>query len=508
MFSLKLRDHNANMKILLWLLFVIQLTNCDNKHVDSIITWWERISEVKPLKCQYERPPALPESKIRDFLGRQLVKTQECDLEPTARRPYIFSGKTVFDKWLVGSGKVRFETKKKREVLNGTETGVCVKTLVHYGESITEIIGTFVNGTLEGNAKLTLNKKTKNVLITNFHQGKVHGFTRYFNSSGFLLMASTFDHGVSVGHCWYRHNRFLVYGDCNEVITDGVQDKETFRSLVIDLQTKDVWSGKFDPFLGLLTDVRPAEIENIKSDNHESSCILNKVVWKPIGQEKQFYMKSSGEQVITEKDFCNYGDTDYNQIKDVSQRFLHWHEAILAKGYQSGYEIPMSMNGLKRELSPETTPFLTDFKLLTNITLHRQIKAKMSGSENATSFLFVRGGLDGEGRPHGLCLLMHTETNPVKTIPKDATFGWQPDQIRGFFNHGRLEGLVQIEFLHPVSRAWMTFVNGVIHGPVYAYGTFPILPVSSLYFQLNPDQNNFGYFFPAAQRITLGNASQ
>ena len=51
---------------------------------------------------------------------------------------------------------------------------------------------------------------------------------------------------------------------------------------------------------------------------------------------------------------------------------------------------------------------------------------------------------------------------------------WTPVEIRGKFIHGKLEGSVRI-VTNNINIIFLTFRNGVIHGPVFAFGVSLIL---------------------------------
>ena len=57
---------------------------------------------------------------------------------------------------------------------------------------------------------------------------------------------------------------------------------------------------------------------------------------------------------------------------------------------------------------------------------------------------------------------------------------WSPKLISGIFNHGNLDGVVNIQTWRG-QPGYLTLRNGVIHGPAYFHGQVPILDMEVRY---------------------------
>ena len=63
-----------------------------------------------------------------------------------------------------------------------------------------EIVGTFINGSLDGNCKIIL--ENKSVIIGSYHQGLANGLGRIWDQDKNLVFAGLFKDGVKIGKCW------------------------------------------------------------------------------------------------------------------------------------------------------------------------------------------------------------------------------------------------------------------------------------------------------------------
>jgi hypothetical protein len=62
------------------------------------------------------------------------------------------------------------------------------------------MVGTFVNGLLEGQAKILL--EGQELIIASFHEGKNSGLRRIWDMSGALSFVGFYQEGISIGKCW------------------------------------------------------------------------------------------------------------------------------------------------------------------------------------------------------------------------------------------------------------------------------------------------------------------
>jgi hypothetical protein len=68
------------------------------------------------------------------------------------------------------------------------------------GQLPIEIVGTFVNGLLEGQAKILL--EGKELIIASFHEGMNNGLRRIWDTAGNLSFVGFYQDGISIGKCW------------------------------------------------------------------------------------------------------------------------------------------------------------------------------------------------------------------------------------------------------------------------------------------------------------------
>ena len=87
------------------------------------------------------------------------------------------------------------------------------------------------------------------------------------------------------------------------------------------------------------------------------------------------------------------------------------------------------------------------------------------------NFKFLGGSLDPDLRLHGICELTTTKAESEK-IENYPHFEWKPINIVGRFSHGKLQGKSLIG-MSQHSLLFANFKDGVIHGPVFAFGVVP-----------------------------------
>ena len=71
---------------------------------------------------------------------------------------------------------------------------------LHQGKRPKELIGTFVNGLLEGQAKFVL--ADGQLLIGTYANGAADGLRRTWNPDGDLTAVEFFQDGFKIGRCW------------------------------------------------------------------------------------------------------------------------------------------------------------------------------------------------------------------------------------------------------------------------------------------------------------------
>jgi antitoxin component YwqK of YwqJK toxin-antitoxin module len=98
---------------------------------------------------------------------------------PGVTTKFSYRGFSVKNGILEGLGKLKLNSEQTNEI--------CLKVNKVLGRDPVEIIGTFVNGTLNGNAKIVLHDGR--IIIANYLNGLSDGFSREWNKNGTLEFA-------------------------------------------------------------------------------------------------------------------------------------------------------------------------------------------------------------------------------------------------------------------------------------------------------------------------------
>jgi antitoxin component YwqK of YwqJK toxin-antitoxin module len=440
-------------------LFGISLALNHEELSGKINQWWSEISLQKPLKCQSEVVKDGPETSAKKIMSEKKLEVYNCTSK-SANIPYSFSGK----KWLEGSGKLKFRTKTKSEMeLNGTDSGICIKVGEIFGNKIHEIVGTFVNGTLEGQVKIICGREL--VVITGFKNGKFHGFYRSWDSNGTLMSSKYYQDGVAVGQCWRKYDNYIVYHDCSEVNLNS----DVNSSLAFKINASETYSGDFSYHLDLLENIQKVTLTSL----NDKFCSITDLKWKNEEKMGSKLVFQEGGILIPDKyqPLCDIIKTTKNPVENL----VNWHNTILARGIRKTFINlwQQNMANLKPVDEEKSIKFIREIKPdLVNYT--RILQVFLYDNTNATKYYLVRGGFDLENRLHGICEinLMYIKST---TSEDDKTLGWRPEFIRGRFIHGLLEGIAEISMQYQIS--WAFLQKSVFHGPMHIHGSVPILPV-------------------------------
>ena len=110
--------------------------------------------------------------------------------EPGITTKFSFRGFSIINGILEGLGKLKLNAD------NSKTNEVCLKVNKVLGRDPVEIIGTFSNGTLNGNAKIVLHDGR--VIIANYINGLSDGFAREWNKNGTLEFAGFYQVFISL----------------------------------------------------------------------------------------------------------------------------------------------------------------------------------------------------------------------------------------------------------------------------------------------------------------------
>ena len=161
--------------------FIVPLcVNSIGSEHEQIIKWWNKISEQKPLKCKINPSYLQPLHPITRNLTNswefiRIINSRPCTEFDSGKNYWIhqFKGKKVNGR-LEGPGKLKIlKLAKYVHDENNDETCIHRIKFPNILKDIIEVVGTFVNGTLHGTAKLVL--EDQNTVIANFENGTLHG---------------------------------------------------------------------------------------------------------------------------------------------------------------------------------------------------------------------------------------------------------------------------------------------------------------------------------------------
>ena len=411
------------------------LSSC-NKDVFKIEEWWREMSVQKPLKC--ETPKRwIRESPLLKLFSKQMpVVSVPCR---PAQSPVKFSFKGKIEEGrLKGPGKLKLG----RKVLEVNQDPICIKVNQILGQEPIEIIGTFVNGYLHGNAKILLSDGK--VVLANYVDGLSDGFRREWNENGSLTFAGFYHKGARIGKAWQKVGESLVY---DEVATIDRADDLT---VVIPLQSNSVnskiISGKYWPHIFTLHNFFRTKIVLIELEDH--SCFLKiktEIVNK--GSDGDFFFDIKQDLMIEKyseenKPLCQMHDKQEGNVseklvetfKTLNHDLPNLHQTLLKMKLESsdpkfGEKLisGVSFNNENASLDPWSSP--STF----NLTFFEK--------ENRKTFIGI-AGFDAVGRFHGLA-----ELTTSSDINLDQKFGFElkhVDTVRAVFNHGDVDGPVMV----------------------------------------------------------------
>ncbi|CAB4056850.1 unnamed protein product [Lepeophtheirus salmonis] len=168
----------------------------------------KELSSPKPIKCEVKIPKTRNEwiPSTPWFRSRRCIKDEKWT-------GYQFTGKYDTLDRFHGPGKFKLGSDGITPDKNFHSTCVEFPTKFDSGAYIESIVGTFVNGTLQGNAKITFNGKT-GFVISSFHEGVPHGLKRSFSHSKELIGAEIVSMNSPVGYYWKKYSgwHFLPFG--------------------------------------------------------------------------------------------------------------------------------------------------------------------------------------------------------------------------------------------------------------------------------------------------------
>ena len=139
--------------------------------------------------------------------------------------------------------------------------GMCIEMGL---DSVKDIVGTFKNGTLEGDAKISFFNGTKT--IANFKNGLYFGLRRDWSSNGKLNHVAYYNQYI-MSPAWNQYRNFLIFSDVRKIkLTD---DKKYEMDFVFDMKTSKAYIGSLiNPIQEqkVLVDIYEVELTNDLDD--------------------------------------------------------------------------------------------------------------------------------------------------------------------------------------------------------------------------------------------------
>ena len=348
---------------------------------------------------------------------------------------FSFRG-NITDGRLDGPGKLKLGQKV---LMDGW--GTCIRLYKYQGHYPVEIVGSFVNGVLSGNAKIIFSNGK--VIIAGFAKGLAEGFRREWDESGNLTFVGFSYKGAKAGKAWQRIGKNLVYTD---VATINRSDDVSIV-LPIEKGTKSLYAlaGKLWHPYGILDDVQGVQI--LGPELNEHSCTL-KISAKPNGNAPKSLYDLTGDKFI-DTGSCNFlshenfGSMDSN----IAQKLEKWYHGLNLEVVNKTFHLAVLQ--MRQEKEEPTSGSLIISEMSFN---HENVSDTSPASMTVTFFeqqqskVFVgHASFDEQSKFHGLVQL-HVDNQEGF----DHNFGFEMRHISGLmgvFNHGIIEGLVQLELL-------------------------------------------------------------
>ena len=454
-----------------------------NEIKNEIDKWWKQSASTLPIKCKDAKFSFL-KLPIVDTIVKISIKTYKCPKNKDPNR-YIFSG---IDKSNYPEGKGRLKlisekqwdkwAKKDKDEFN--ERKICYDIVAGTHSQIKDIIGNFKNGSLHGPAKITW--VDNSTVISKFKNGYLHGYTRTWNSQGTLIKAGYHTKGIENGSHWRVNNNHLMFVN-SEMLND--EDKDRI-SLIFPILNNgsigDPIAGTFLPHLNVLDDVYDAELTNIESfepgcmlrvhhnqtTKKNSRYLLRDKVHIPFSFHQSFPLCKNVTDTNSEKP-----DKQLFNFFEYVDRLIYGENVFAFRDYLEGYRALWHLKPLSEELDTNRAS-----KLISNISFNETTKvftANILESKKPLRIYFNEFKLNKKFELDGYCDIS-VIWDDRHLVPKDATLGWAPYQIRGIFKNGKMSGTAIID-TNSQSFGWVTMKDDVMHGPIIFQGLMPVNPV-------------------------------
>ena len=460
------------------ILALVSWTNSIGNVHEEIVKWWKDISTTKPYKCHANHGAYdfVTSPKIANFMedlsNVPYIVALACSkygMVPSDN--YVFKG-NVTNGQIVGLGKLKFVTNS----LDGDNSEE--KSCFINNKNVQEVVGTFVNGTLEGPAKVTLSNSR--VILSNFVNGSPFGPTRTWKANDEILHSYSYQakrSSMSIGRKWIRYKEMLIWTSESSYVQD--EDKELWSILVPMNVSEDIVAGKYNSLTGMVDQVHSVDV---KITNQSKDCLLS--LTTKILDPKDYMMsltKDGSRKILLNqhitKPLCNFFENSGK--KNLRENFSQWERLMtnitINHGLLNAFEV---LHYVKPENSrPKIGKGMKSFiSNLTLFTSESKMLAKLSIWEGVIlPWEIQQFGLNNEGNLHGTCKLT-LDNEYVDQTGTIEFFPWSINFITGRFLNGLLDGVVILGTWQG-TILFVTFKEGILHGPSYGIIRQPIYDI-------------------------------
>ena len=352
----------------------------------------------KPIFCQTPPQWILQSPMLVEAFSRHIpVHSYPC-------RPYevpirfSFRGE-ILDGRLNGSGKLKLGSKN----LN-SDGEACLKVNNIIGKEIKELIGTFVDGLLHGNAKIVFTNG--NVIIANCERGLFDGLQRTWDEQGNLMQVGFYQSGAKIGKSWSIIGKSLVYEDVST----------TFQTVVIPFEesfNEEVLIGDYWPHIYTLKNVEKGNVIDISFE--DKSCLIKiEAKNEECRNHDNYFFDIRFDKIIQSFSEKHQILCELNRKEGIanSEKLVGWYEGINESLYnQQIHQILLQMR--QEKTGPESGP-----QLVSNVTFNggtRTFNVTFFGKQNA-EVIVDTAAFNEEGILHGFASLQGSKSHCLKLL--------------------------------------------------------------------------------------------
>ena len=374
-------------------------------------------------------------------------------LSGDASIPFSFRG-NIKDGKLDGPGKLKLGPGIMMD-----DYRTCLKVYKLLGLDPIEVIGTFVNGVLHGNAKFVL--ADGKVIIANLVNGLADGLWREWDENGNLMSVSFSYGGTKMGKSWELIGKNLVFSDVATLKRSD--DLTVVIPFMNGPKNEEILAGKFWNHIFVLHEVQ--RVKTLTYSAESESCILKLLI------ETEGQILTSFYDVLWDKFINKLPDhrnakhcRDFDLMDGrTPQKLEKWYQ-------ETNFGVPNRMyHQTVLKMRQETEVPSSGPQLISDISLdirHPSDDTPLSQPgifvtffEKQRSKVSVQlASFDDQLQLHGAVKLQ-----VIKLAYTEHNFGFDFNKVvtfSGVFNHGIVEGPVQL--LLQVIRSYNYQTHGAL----------------------------------------------